>query len=583
MVSSIGSNGPIRKIKSTDSEINLPTEVLTKIVVLISSTDADRPKMGSLRLVNHQWKLAVDQIVTQAEISETFSLHKLVKFKYLQSLKIYCDPPHGKFNMENPWGTSGSFLKNAHLLSLDNFINLRHLCLEDHRCLTNDALVPIGQQTQLQTLNLHNCVKVNGMGLRHLANLRDLKILRLTGDSILKPIARQDLESLAQLPSLHTFELSQCSGKQLNSLVELLSGKIKRISALKIEEVGAFSLLAKLPNLTELALLPSAMHDSVLAELSQLTQLRSLDLSSCDVKDMGRKALESLINLLDLKIKDAGDKKFLSHLTQLTRLTAGFSESQISCCRSLSRLTNLKILNLIQAHFKENFSWSSLSHLTALRANFSFFTSKGAESIKSMTNLSILDLSHTFFPSGFDIDYFGDLQALQQLRWNEIKTLNSLGLMQRLPPNCKVPLSNLKYLSLRGSETIDKDHRFIEKIPNLTELDIGETAYLSLFETYFRFVKPDLKIYPSDAIELSFWGSIISQKRLQYLYALPKLEKLDLSGAFFRAEDYAALRTQLPNLKIYPNQVIHQVYEANIRGSPKEGHEIEVLPNHFAH
>lgn len=539
----------------------LPCDLLSKIFDFLPG-NLGQQGLASARLVNRHWKLAVDRSLTHACLREDFPLVKLLGFKFLQHIECYCEPPDGDLNKDNLWGSSGTHFKNRHLVDLSQFQCLRYLRLEGHRVLTNESLVIIGRLTQLITLHLHCCPKLNGKGLRHLANLHHLEFFAWTGGLMQKMVEEDDLKPLARLARLKALEISPIECHQLKLLVELFGSKVYRISALKIVGAKAFSHLSQLPNLQQLQLEHTSLPEGEFGKLSLLTGLNSLDLSSLDVQRVGKKALASLPHLANLRINDIGNGEFLNVMTQLTALTGGFSIPVSNSFRSLFSLKNLISLNLTLAPLTERCNWASLSQLKTLTAHFAIFSTQGAESIQTMTNFVSLDLSHALFPTGFDFGFFANLTRLKNLRCNSINTLDALGFLKSPLPHVENSLPKLEYLGLRCSDMVANHHQLIAKLPNLIELDLTGIAYSHLFESYFKLINPELKVYPSEATQLNFEGCFINETTLSYLSSLQNLKEVDLAGAFFEAKDYVALRTQRPDLKIYPREIIDAIEQA---------------------
>jgi hypothetical protein len=161
-------------------------------------------------------------------------------------------------------------------------------------------------------------------GIVGLGTLRHLEVLRLTGNPYLEG---RSLNQLSHLTNLHTLDLTHTG-----------------VSYLGIVNIGA------LPTLTTVVLKTLDRHADHFFAISDLRNVRDLDLSESGVEDETMDRLKGLTALTRLNLQSTFvSNTGIAHLTTLTRLKAlnlrltDVTEAGRDILRNLSSLTDLKI------------------------------------------------------------------------------------------------------------------------------------------------------------------------------------------------------------------------------------------------
>lgn len=256
------------------------------------------------------------------------------------------------------WGRKN--ISDAGLVNLTQLKNIRSLTLYGHGQITDDGMVHIAELSRLQTLNIPG--KISDEGIAHLSALKNLEFVSI-GRS------RTTLCGLFQLSKIKTFTDALRAAKV--PFTEDDDGHIVslRLSLVKLTN-GCMEHLSELTELRSLELNGTEIKDADLVHLAPLAKLESLDLC-CDLGGAGLKALDHLQNLKTLKIGKRfifvtdlaaiSSLKNLEHL-KLTSFQYLYDRSRgitKGALRNLSTLKNLKVLDLRGIPFM----WEDINYL----------------------------------------------------------------------------------------------------------------------------------------------------------------------------------------------------------------------------
>jgi hypothetical protein len=245
---------------------------------------------------------------------------------------------------------------------------------------SDDDLALVSKFPRVQELYLHGEL-FSDVGLKHLSSLHELRVVhlgdsRVSDESVrgLKGLAKLEvvelwqtnvtdkgLIHLAGLPHLSRLRLdhSQCTGTGLEALRK--NNKLKELSLCDcpVTKKG----IASLRGLKHLQVLdltnwkriygdgpPLATENDWLSHLSELTELRDLDLFGRSISDSGMGHLAGLTNLTKLnlsatQITDTGLRE-LSRLSRLEELDLYRTKVNGSGFKYLASLPNLRVLDL---------------------------------------------------------------------------------------------------------------------------------------------------------------------------------------------------------------------------------------------
>ncbi len=183
--------------------------------------------------------------------------------------------------------------------------------------ITDNALTTIGTLSQLQSLDLRQTA-VRGAGLRHLRELPQLKSLRLTYTKI-SATAAQEIGQLSQLESLSLPD-SEVGDRELEAMTGLASLVSLDLARGRITDSGVKH-VAAFTGLSTLALQGTQVTDEGLKTLGTMNQLINLGLADTQVTDVGMAHLSSLrriyqMTLNNTLITDAS----VDHLSRLKSL-----------------------------------------------------------------------------------------------------------------------------------------------------------------------------------------------------------------------------------------------------------------------
>lgn len=235
-----------------------------------------------------------------------------------------------------------------------------------------DALRPL---KNLAGLSLDLCSRVSDAGLKHLASLKQLRVLILAGTNV----THAGIEHLAGSPSLVALDLEVCDGITDAACAPL--GTMRQLCALNLKKTGfepnriSGSGLQQFEGLSKLEVLNlygNAVSDDGLKHLQPFEKLRDLDLSLLAITDAGLPNLQTLTTL--------------EHLELL--YSEGFAGPMVTNngIESLRSLTNLHTLNLTGARLNDMglMRLSGLTKLTSLQVVRAGVSTDGVNALRAI-------------------------------------------------------------------------------------------------------------------------------------------------------------------------------------------------------
>jgi internalin A len=234
--------------------------------------------------------------------------------------------------------------------------------------LTDAALKPIAGMPNLTVLDLRRCVQITDAGLVHLAEMTQLKSLKLQSPGItnqglktlqpltsLKALALEQsavndegLPLLAQFPQVVDFSLLECGEVTDAGLVHL--AKLPRLRQLNLRATpidgSGLAVLKELPELAGLNLSQTQLGDDGLAHLATCVKMKKLQLWQTNVSSAGLAPLAGLKELEELRLDNnfGIDDAAAEHLAKLTSLTKLNLENTLVSDTGLAQLKTLKNL-----------------------------------------------------------------------------------------------------------------------------------------------------------------------------------------------------------------------------------------------
>jgi hypothetical protein len=165
--------------------------------------------------------------------------------------------------------------------------------------ISSQGLEPLTRLPKLRMLRLLRCGWLDDEAARHLAQLRGLEALDLTG----APIGDRGLAHLRAMPNLTSLSLSgtNVSDDGMEAVASLRKLRFLQLDGSCVGDMGV-SRLRELSQLEVLGLFETGISDVAADDLASLTNLRRLRLTRTSVTDSGLIKLKSLakLELLDV-------------------------------------------------------------------------------------------------------------------------------------------------------------------------------------------------------------------------------------------------------------------------------------------
>ena len=415
------------------------------------------------------------------------------------------------------------------------------------------GLEHIGQLRKLRWLRLR-MGRIRGPGLAHLANLPRLERLSLWGTTGLTDQHVRYLEGLTRLKSLTLWgndvpltDASLASISKLASLEELHLIRLKT----DFTDAGVAK-LTKMPKLRNLGASPD--DASILAGMEQLESVSVIALTSRNMQALARLGnLKSLGLALEAPARGSavamlGELKSLEKLHVVSQhvFAKGFSDEELACLESLSRLKHLSIPT---KGITER-GWASIGRLSQLEhlrvgdgRERNPMLKRGLNHLNGLTKLQTLN---------FEMDS-GQKSIAEQSP-----------IMDDTPLNLKA-LTNLKSISLGSLCLQESDWAFLADLNQLEDLKLYNCNACS--ENGLRHIKDLTKLKSLD-IQAT---SLTDGNGLELLGGLKRLDRIRLTG---RITDRALGRMPgLPLLQMFDVRTDVPIQPKTI------AHLREVLPN----
>ena len=240
----------------------------------------------------------------------------------------------------------------------------------------------------------------------------------------------EDITGLEHATQLRTLWLNNNQIRDIRHLSRLLQLEDLELRNNQIRDLGP---LAKLKWLTTLGISGNPIND--FSPLAGLAELRHLEVTVSRVSDLRRHVdlgqLESLeisgLDIIDGLISRIEDLRFLSHLTQLRRLSV--TNAQVRDLSFLERLTDLEWLGLWNNEISDLKPLANLTQLEGLGL--------GGNEISDLKPLANLTQLEWLYLGGNEISDLKPLANLTRLEWlglwnNEISDLKPLAGLVRL-------------------------------------------------------------------------------------------------------------------------------------------------------
>lgn len=222
----------------------------------------------------------------------------------------------------------------AHLKTLKHFHSLSIPTSK----MTDIGLVHLGEMTQLRELvigkeSIGRTENITDEGIKHLNKLHDLRSLELLGTSV----TDNGLASLKELSQLRSLRLRFAQG----GITERSLSHLGQFENLELLDIGDWispaqpfdedlAHLKRVPHLQSLTIFSMRVTDVGLSHLSEMSQLRSLELYHA---------------LASMPITDSG-LRHLRELTELRSLTLGISNVTDKGLEAIASLKHLEFLEL---------------------------------------------------------------------------------------------------------------------------------------------------------------------------------------------------------------------------------------------
>jgi len=511
-------------------------------------------------------------------VSQTayLSLDDLVSLKDLKHLKSFAlsdpitdeDMAHvaALTNLEDLDLTSVS-LGDAGLAHLAKLTSLKILRL--HAVggkITDEGLRFLSALTNLEELELGGLSRVEGPGLSHLKNLRNLKSLHLSIPGIEQDLLKHirtlqrlrhlkagievkdaDLANLSGLRELESLELhSRVSDVGLLHLESL--GKLRSLRLSFLDVRTGLAPLSKLEQLEELSLGIETMNDEHLAALKHLPKLAWLYCSVRDASAVGQiKSLKSLVLTFSGTAPKTGRLVGIGQLNNLEELTivchpgSDFTSQELACLKPLSKLRTLRLNTRTSDDTLAELA--KLKQLVEIELNGqNDITDAGLASLKALPHLRHLQIALDGSPiTDVGLAHIGELKELTGLELRgKAKSVGDAGIAHLHG------LSKLQKLNLSRLDIGDSSLVHLRNLRNLRELDLATTAITDKGLGNLAGLS-QLQRLNVNLTRVTLAGIV------KHLHSLKQIEELDFAARHLspgiRVEDAKLLRTTFPRLK----------------------------------
>ena len=344
---------------------------------------------------------------------------------------------------------------------ISNFDKLKHLNISGNVKITDSDITKIVQGLPLlEELNINGCTGLRDVGIQWIANLSHLTRLSMKGSKI----TNQTLELIIfKLPNLTHLNIKLCRDVSNQGVMAL--AKLQKLSSLNLSgcmlDESVLKNLSILTQLKEFNIKNIQLSNTGALELAKMIQLTSLNVSFCDVTDEKMKILaDHLINLRILKMGGCLELTDLG-ITHLTRWI---------------HLIELDLSNCSNQYLESNFTPEAfqslavnLNHLKKINVNSCKINDSHLLEIAKMVNLT-----HLYFSSSPKVTDVGleaiakSLSHLKSLLMDSCHSITDQGISDNAPF-----LKNLTELSIKGISLKEKSLREIStSMKKLKRLDM---------------------------------------------------------------------------------------------------------------
>jgi hypothetical protein len=267
----------------------------------------------------------------------------------------------------------------------------------------------------------------------------------------------EDLRCFKPLGSLRQLYLGQTaiSDSGLKHVGELTGLTSPGLGGTTIGDAG-LKQLGGLQNLQQLLISDTAVTDAGLCELARLHNLEYLMLGGTAISDLGLKSLEKIPSLMGLelggtKITDAGLKE-LAKLPRLTKLWLSQNQVSDAGLTHLSQIPGLTVLDLSETKVSDVGlrELAKIRHLERLDLSQTNVTDAGLKSLRALKELRMLLVAKTKVTEAGVKDFQG--------LWSHTRVLRqSQG--QRSDPNFDVSVVHPAYTDRHPAVLFDEAHQ----------------------------------------------------------------------------------------------------------------------------
>ncbi|KAG8485247.1 hypothetical protein CXB51_021165 [Gossypium anomalum] len=396
---------------------------------------------------------------------------------------------------------TNNYFNDSILLSeeVQPMMNLETLDLT-RNLLNNNNLTYLKGLSSLKSLNIGGNQLEGSIDIRVLNNLTKLKELDLSDNKIESLLSPHDGERSLNLTNLE--ELILDSNSFNNSVLAQLSGlsNLKSLSIRSNQLKGSINIKdggrsLNLTNLEELILVSNSFTNSLLAQLSGFSNLKSLRIMNNQLKGSIniKELLDSLSNLEELDISFNKVKEFVPienkengslGKLKIATLDYVFTGGTTSLIQLLETFSSVKTLYLKGNYFNDTFSTQDQLHVSSkieeLMLDYSYLNNNILQSIGVFSSLKVLTLHGCRLNGTLPTQGWCDLQKLELLDLSENALVGTL-------PSCLANLSSLHYLDISDNQFAGKG---------------ASTALANL--TLLRFISLSRNLFEVPSIFISF-------------------------------------------------------------------------------
>jgi hypothetical protein len=417
---------------------------------LISFVNTIRNLSPNTKLISMNIKLELPLKISRPELT------RLAKNPEIENLIVTLAEDEGKGLTDRLWPTLGNFtrlksltLKNGAENYLD--VDLSFLLTMPH----------------LEELTLENIDIINSEILLQLISLKKLIFVDEDINNFLIPDVISDMRQLTKISFRQQnrttdFTDTEIKIRNTDSLAKILE-KLTNLTSLTVDMIyfgntPQMMLLSQHRKLEELNIRSKVLEEEDLEHIAQLTNLTNLSLVNCpNISNI--KVLETLTNLTDLNLSST-QKPLPDRLND-------------NCLDTLVKFTNLRKLNIDQAHITTIAPLSKLQYLSSLSMyDCRAITNNEMKQISKFKFLTYLNLGETDITTNI-IEYLSQLEFMSELYMSPSDIFDIRGdsnFIQYLGM-----MSNLTLLSLSALDLTDSEIKVISTLDNLVFFDNSST------------------------------------------------------------------------------------------------------------